>query len=128
MLVNGHADTRDIYHTFFDYHGYRTILADTGADALATLRGGCPDLVVMEHPMLVARGSDLLHAVRERGEPRRLRVLIVTALPTVPLARAWYDAMLAKPVRLDVLLSTVVQLIGPAPARRAEGPLPGSPH
>lgn len=128
LLVNGNADTRDIFRTLFNYHGYRIVLAETGTDALETVRTGEPDLIVMEHPVAIVHGSDLLQTIRERGWPGRTKVLIVTALPAVPLTRSWYDAMLAKPVHLDILLETVMRLIGPAPAGPAEGPLANPPR
>jgi CheY-like chemotaxis protein len=42
LIVDDHADTRDAMGLLVTQLGYRTLLAETGADALTVLQGGLP--------------------------------------------------------------------------------------
>jgi two-component system repressor protein LuxO len=83
--------------------------ADTGAKALAALREGVPDVVLLDLELPDANGIGILRAIKKRGLP--CAVIVVTANSSVKVAveamrEGAYD-FIVKPFAPDRLLVTV---------------------
>lgn len=115
LLVEDHADNREMLARRLTRRGFEVALAENGAEALAAIAARRPDLVLMDLSMPVMDGWEAT---------RRLRVDPATAgLPILALsahaAAADRDSALAagcddfdtKPVELERLLGKIAVLL-----------------
>lgn len=90
-------------------HGYAVDRAATGGEALARLRAGTPDLIVLDLALPDIDGLDVLRRLRE--EHRRVPVIILTARADVhdlvDGLDLGADDYLAKPFAFDELTARV---------------------
>jgi DNA-binding response OmpR family regulator len=99
-------------------HGYTVEHVATGAEALARLRGGPPDLVVLDLALPDIDGLDVLRSLRE--EKRPVSVIILTARADVDDLVDGLDLgaddYLTKPFAFDELLARVRARLRARPA------------
>ena len=85
--------------------GYRVTVAEDGAEALRILEGqeGPPDLLLLDWMLPGVSGLEICHLARERWDPLRLPILMVTAKTDPESVYAAFDAgasdYVAKPFR-----------------------------
>ena len=48
LIVDDHADTREMYAMYLAHHGFRYVLAGDGATAIRAALGAQPDVIVMD--------------------------------------------------------------------------------
>jgi CheY-like chemotaxis protein len=95
--------------------GYLVVPAVNGADGLARLRAGRPNLVVLDLVMPVMNGAEFLEAVSRETALKDVPVLLMTAALPSPgelLPRA--TGYLPKPCELEELLAAVERHCTPA--------------
>jgi CheY-like chemotaxis protein len=101
---------------------YNVAEATNGAEALALIEAGPPDLVVLDWQMPQRSGAEVLRELRASG--RRLPVLVLTAAGkpghrrTAELLGA--DAFLTKPFSPLQLLAEIERLLASVPEREAD--------
>jgi DNA-binding NtrC family response regulator len=130
LIVDDDPGQRSLLNTFLRSQGFETVTADSGQQALETLRTGKFDMMISDVRMPGLSGLETLRLARK--EHATLPVLLVTAFTDVRDAvAAMRDGAvnyLAKPIDLDELLASVRQAIGiseSAPLRfNQEKPLP----
>jgi len=114
LIVDDDAGQRDLLDAFLSGQGYQLETADCGADALARVEAGLPDLVVSDVRMQGMSGLDLLRELRKRWS--ELPVLLVTAYADVRDAvGAMRDGALdylEKPIDFAELLGCVRAALG----------------
>jgi PAS domain S-box-containing protein len=110
LLVDDDNDVREILQLTLANEGYDVRAASNGAEALTELTHGVPDVVLLDMMMPVMSGAEFLAAVRADPRYRRLPVVVVTAWPAEAKSLAGADAVLAKPVDVEVLKSTIDQV------------------
>lgn len=121
LVVEDHADSRELLVEFLELEGYVVEVALHGLEALARLqRGPRPDVVLLDLMMPKLTGWELMERVRREPALARqeLAVVVVSgAGPSRPLPEG-IRAVVPKPVDLDELLATLSALQLPPPRRR----------
>ena len=114
LIVDDDAGQRSLLNTFLRSQGIETVLADSGQQALDTLRTGKFSMMISDVRMPGLNGLETLRLARK--EHATLPVLLVTAFTDVRDAvTAMRDGAvnyLSKPIDLDELLATVRQAVG----------------
>ncbi|MBX6363201.1 MAG: response regulator [Gemmatimonadetes bacterium] len=118
LLVEPHAEARDIFATVLRHAGYAVVEARDGEDAVRLALASPPDLVVCGFPVVLATGGELGEVLRGHAATARVPILAVSShVFPEDLARArrgGIDEVLPKPVALARLLEAVERLAGPA--------------
>jgi CheY-like chemotaxis protein len=107
LLVDDHEDSREMISTLLEIHGFATVQASDGMEALAALDAGpLPALIILDWLMPGMDGASVLAALE--------RVEAYAAIPVVIVsARASLDGsglaahVLVKPIHPDALLEIV---------------------
>ena len=114
LIVDDDPGQRSLLDSFLRSQKFETVLADSGGQALETLRAGKFDMMISDVRMPGLTGLDTLRQARK--EHTALPVLLVTAFTDVRDAvAAMRDGAvnyLSKPIDLDELLANVRQAIG----------------
>jgi two-component system, NarL family, sensor histidine kinase DevS len=79
MIVDDRAVNRDLVRTVLGYHGYETVEAQDGPDAIDLLERVHPDLIVADVLMPGMDGYELARAIRADLRTRDIPVLFYTA-------------------------------------------------
>ena len=121
LVVDDEPNIRRILQVAFDKVGYKTLTAEDGAHALATLDSEQVDLVLTDVTMPGITGYELLREIKSKRPD--LPVVIMTAYGTIPQAiQAIRDGAfeyVTKPFDLDVVKKIVqVALTAPPPAKK----------
>ena len=116
LIVDDDPGQRSLLNSFLQSQGFETETADSGEQALETLRGGRFDMMISDVRMPGLSGLETLR--RARHEHATLPVLLVTAYADIRDAvvamRDGAVNYLAKPIDLDELLSSVQHATGVA--------------
>jgi len=113
MIVDDDEDIREIGTLVLESHGYRVAAAKDGLDALEMLESnGSPCVILLDLMMPRMDGEQFLKALRASDKGHIPVVLMSGHSEASDMARELLaDALLCKPVDLDVLLKTVGELI-----------------
>jgi CheY-like chemotaxis protein len=127
LLVDDDPDILAGMEIAFRAEGAETILATDGEAALAAIRGGAPDLVVLD--MMLPRASGLLVLERLRQTPGAPPIVMITAnrgRRHQQFAESLgVEAYLVKPVPLQRLIEVAAAWLEPdAPAPPVDEPGP----
>lgn len=113
LVVEDNADMRELFCTVLTDHGYRTIGALDGADALRIMEGEYVDLIVADLMMPNMDGYELTASLREARY--ELPILIVTAKDQFTdmqrAFRAGTDDYMVKPINVNELVLRVEALL-----------------
>jgi DNA-binding response OmpR family regulator len=130
LLVDGHADSLDVYALMLSRAGFEVDTATDGVQAVARLAERVPAIIALE---LALRGDvsgyDLCRRVRAHASTQAVPLVAVTARASASDAAqataAGCDVVLTKPCLPDTLLTEVQRLLclGPSapPAADARG-------
>lgn len=102
--------------------GYAVTLAADGREAVRVARSECPQLVILDILMPEQDGYAACLEIRELGQPwRNLPIIFLSRehTPALDALGAELGAYLAKPLRTEVLLTTVASLLSRADAAGA---------
>jgi CheY-like chemotaxis protein len=109
LVVDDEPDLRYILRVFLERAGHEVVVAGHGAEALAAVHAGAPDLVVTDMMMPVMGGTELIRRLRADPATAHIPILATTTDPR-PASEA--DAVLAKPYQRSQILSAVDALLG----------------
>jgi CheY-like chemotaxis protein len=122
LVVEDHADSRDVLRQFLESLGAKVLLAGDGIEALHILEAGVPDIVLTDIRMPRMDGVQLAYRMKRHVRWARVPITAVTAYNSPTDLRttleAGFDGHLEKPINFDVLLSTVTRLLGRQRTRR----------
>jgi DNA-binding response OmpR family regulator len=76
LVVDDDAHVRRLVEVLFERVGFDVITATNGAQALATLRHGLPDLAIVDRSMPVMDGFELARALKSRAD---VPIIMLTA-------------------------------------------------
>lgn len=115
LVVDDEPDIRATVSAMLEIEGYSVVQATNGAEALAALEAGTPDLVLLDMRMPVLDGWGFASELRRRGYA--VPIVVMTAARD---ASHWASeiaaaAFLAKPFGFDDLISAV-ERVRPAPS------------
>jgi len=115
LIVEDNEQNRKLTRDLLQVHGYLTIEAETGEDAIALAATRAPDLVVMDIHLPGMSGLDALAQLRAAPATRSLPVMAFTA-SVMPQDRneimaAGFDAFVSKPIDLELFLQTIADTL-----------------
>jgi two-component system cell cycle response regulator DivK len=115
LIVEDNEQNRKLTRDLLQVHGYLTIEAETGEDAIALAATRAPDLVVMDIHLPGMSGLDALAKLRAEPATRALPVVAFTA-SVMPQDRneimaAGFDAFVSKPIDLELFLQTIADAL-----------------
>ena len=116
LVVDDDDDIRAGMADILEGAGYKVATAGNGAEALTMLQGGLrPRLVLVDLQMPVMNGEELCNRVHDDPELAAIPILIISAdtAAAVKAARFGAAGVLAKPVKMDLLVETVAGLSAP---------------
>ncbi len=123
LVVDDEAPNRDLLGRRLEHHGFRVILASSGAEALEALAAQSFDLALLDVMMPEMSGLDVLAAVRRSLAWRELPVIMVTAKSdsrdVVEALDLGADDYVTKPLDFPVTLARVRAQLTRAAAERA---------
>jgi DNA-binding NarL/FixJ family response regulator len=124
LVVDDHADTRQMLHTALAAGGLTPILAENGERALALLDDAMPDLILLDAVMPEIDGFETCRRIKARPDRADVPVMFMTGLcdtaHVVEGLRAGGVDYITKPLVLDELLARIqVHLANSRMSRRA---------
>jgi CheY-like chemotaxis protein len=121
LLVEDHDEVRTMLALALEREGFEVIQAGDGVEALARIdaEGLRPDVVVTDMEMPHLDGLELVARLRSRPDLAGVAVVLVTAIPgdrrVASLREDPLTAVVAKPLRVHTLGTTIRDLMGRAP-------------
>ena len=108
LVVDDNETNRDILVTRLEAHGYQTLQAADGEEALRGVAQHSPDLVLLDLKLPDGSGHDVLEEVRSDPQTRLLPVVVLTGFATaeekIRATRAGVSDFLSKPFQAEELL------------------------
>lgn len=113
LVVEDHADTRHMVEEYLQLHGFATVGAENGADALGKLREHTPAVILLDLTMPVMDGWQFRQEQQRLTEAvARVPVVVLSALHDCARHAQALGAIdfLPKPIDLDRLTALVARL------------------
>jgi CheY-like chemotaxis protein len=113
LVVEDHADTRNVMRTLLETEGYRVICAANGLEALEGLHNGEPPcLILLDLNMPVMDGLRFGQEMRRDPEMLHIALVVISADENLTEVAASLGAAgyCSKPVNIDWLLETIHRL------------------
>jgi two-component system, OmpR family, KDP operon response regulator KdpE len=128
LVVDEDPIIRSTCRVILSSAGYTVLEAPDGATGLQMARLHRPALVTLGHPTRVARGGDLLTALRGLdGDPIKVLILSRWMEDLIGTGREdLFERSLGKPIHPERFLAAVQELLGPAGEEIAQ-PMPEPP-
>ena len=131
LIVEDEYGNAEILQILLEGEVYRTAIASNGRAAWELLQHGeKPDLILSDFMMPIMTGGEFGAKVREVAALRDIPFIFMTATSEDVVQRAFsgYDALLAKPFEIDVMLALIERLIAHGrPVPGAEPPAGAPP-
>jgi len=122
LVIEDHADSREMLRQMLEALGARAIVAEDGRDALRLLTAETPDVILCDLLMPELDGFGFIRELRTRPPWRAVPVLAVTALGSdTDYRRTWeagFAGHLTKPIQasqLEAVIEAVVRASRPSP-------------
>ena len=114
-MVEDSDQTRDIYATFLEHHGWDVLTASDGRAGIRLARTERPDIVVMNLSMPVIDGVAATELLREHESTAGIPIIVCTAYVREDGAhralQAGCDSYLEKPVPPSRLLEEIERFV-----------------
>jgi CheY-like chemotaxis protein len=111
LLVEDHADARELYAEFLQLSGFRVAIAGDGEEAVRLAREILPDAVIMDFSLPGLDGREATRQLRADPRTARIPVVILSGMPAEIARTAGADAWLAKPCVPEAIVGAVQRLI-----------------
>ncbi|HYE90995.1 MAG TPA: response regulator [Terriglobales bacterium] len=109
LVVDDHADTREMYVEYLNAMGLITREATSCATALSTVRGERVDAVVLDRRLPDGDGLDVCRELRRDPRLSTLPIIVISGKADDGATGA--DAYLMKPVIPDALFEQITRLV-----------------
>ncbi|MGH2679452.1 MAG: response regulator [Actinomycetota bacterium] len=119
LIVEDHPTMREAMRLVLEGEGFEIVEASDGDQALAAVRDGAPDLVLLDMSIPGVTGSEVLTAVKTDPATSDVRVIVVTATGEegrAPAMASGADHYFTKPFSPIALLQAVEEVLGPGTA------------
>ena len=114
LIVEDEDPIREVIADVLQDHGYHTVRAANGADALELLETVRPDVMVLDLLMPVMHGWAFMESYIEKTNGHPIPIVVVSVNPALPRSfnRLGVKDVVAKPFEVDVLLDAVETAAG----------------
>jgi two-component system cell cycle response regulator DivK len=124
LIVEDNEKNRKLERDILQFHGYRTMEAETAEDGLRLAQAKPPALVLMDIQLPGMNGIEALQHLRADARTRAIPVIAVTASvmdqDRRKILAAGFDGYQAKPIEVTQFVAAVRQAVdGPASSTRA---------
>ena len=123
LIVEDNEKNRKLERDVLQFHGYKTMEAETAEDGIRLARESLPALVLMDIQLPGIDGIEALRRLRADRRTQRIPVMAVTASAMTQdrqkILAAGFDGYLSKPVNIKELVAAVRQMLDRGP--RSEG-------
>lgn len=127
LIVEDHADTREMLGILLDMMGCRVIEAQDGEQAMSVAEKGHPDLILLDVKMPLIDGLTVTRLIRSHPILNGVPIVLITGLGTPQLHREAFVAgcndCLTKPLdfeRLQELIKLLARSKAQSPALRSQ--------
>ena len=124
LIVEDNEKNRKLERDILQFHGYRTMEADTAEEGIGLAQATSPALILMDIQLPGMNGIEALQHLRGDPRTRAIPVIAVTASAMThdqqKIMAAGFDGYLAKPIEVTQFVATVRNAIG----RPAQGDPP----
>ena len=121
LIVEDNEKNRKLERDVLQFHGYRTVEAETGEDGVRLARESLPALVLMDIQLPGISGIEALRRLRADSETQGIAVMAVTASAMTQdrqaILAAGFDGYLSKPISLKEFVAAVRALLDRGPDR-----------
>jgi CheY-like chemotaxis protein len=116
LIVDDHADTREMCATLLDFAGFKTAEAGNGVEALSLARALAPDCILMDLSLPALDGREATRQLKADEETRGIPVIALSGTSFADgahrIGEEGFAAVLAKPCTPEDMLSTIRQVLG----------------
>jgi CheY-like chemotaxis protein len=123
LIVEDNEKNRKLERDILQFHGYRTIEADTAEEGIRLAQATPPALVLMDIQLPGMNGIEALQQLRADPRTRAIPVIAVTASvmdrDRQKIMAAGFDGYQAKPIEVTQFVAAVRTAVG--------GPATGNP-
>jgi len=120
LIADDHEVNRRLLDRILSPHGFLTLHASNGKEAVDAALAHAPAVILMDIRMPIMDGLEALLALRQYERTRHIPVIAITAFAThdqlKPIADAGFDAVVTKPIDVEGLLGLVRRHIPGLPA------------
>ena len=109
LLVDDDSESTSVLKLILEAEGYEAETAATATEAYAKVEKARFDLVLLDYILPDAKGSEAVGHIRKASPG--IRVVLLSGIYSDSAEEMKYDAVMQKPVRPEVLLGTIKQLI-----------------
>ena len=121
LIVEDNEKNRKLERDVLQFHGYRTMEAETGEDGVRLARESLPVLILMDIQLPGISGIEALRQLRADAETQSIAVMAVTASAMAQdrqkIMAAGFDGYLSKPINLKDFVAAVRALLDRGPER-----------
>lgn len=112
LIVDDEIDITETFSLLFEVHGFETLTASNGSEALTLLENRIPDLIISDCMMPVMDGIAFRKKVEENRLLEAVPFILMSAAPEQhDLASVRIDGFLKKPFHFDELIDKVKALL-----------------
>lgn len=112
LLVDDEPELLEAWSFTLEYVGYGVDRARDGREALEQLGRRRPDLIITDLMMPGMNGEDLCRTIRQHAQWADIPIALHTsAHMSIPVEERLWDSVLRKPVRLEVFLAAIENLV-----------------
>ena len=124
LIVDDHADTREMYAMYLAAQGFRYVLAGDGATAIRAALGAQPDVIIMDLSLPQIDGWEAIRWLKQNRSTAHIPIVACTGRVEghsgVDAIAAGCDAFVLKPCLPEHLLKEIRTLLDrPRGERRA---------
>jgi two-component system, cell cycle response regulator DivK len=121
LIVEDNEKNRKLERDVLQFHGYRTVEAETGEDGVRLAREMLPVLVLMDIQLPGISGIEALRQLRADTGTQSIAVMAVTASAMTQdrqtIMAAGFDDYLSKPINIKEFVAAVRALLDRGPVR-----------
>jgi two-component system cell cycle response regulator DivK len=123
LIVEDNEKNRKLARDVLQFHGFVTVEAETGEDAVRLAQDRCPALVLMDIQLPGISGIEALRQLRADARTRDVPIIAVTASAMTQdrqkILAAGFDGYQSKPINVKDFVAAVRQMLARGAA--AEG-------
>lgn len=115
LIVEDHEDVRGMLKILLESEHFHVLEAATGAEALTTVKNGCPDVILMDLALPGFDGFETIRRVRKIDGFQNTPIIVLTAYSGQSIyetaRRAGTNYFMAKPIDFEELAELLKQIL-----------------